>query len=106
MTLRTPILLLLLCTAPLLLSAQKDVIWQNYGIGMILPSTTGITRQDAHIFTAKGETMQIQIQPWNGETIVPDDGKDALAGYARDLGYRDIQQAQEDPLSGPFGIHD
>lgn len=97
MTKRAPGLLFLLCAAPMMLLAQKDLIWQDYGIGILLPSSMHSVRQDEKIFTARGDSILLQIQPSDLESFVPDDGKDALAGYARDLGYRDIQHGQEIP---------
>jgi hypothetical protein len=74
------------------------MLWQDYGIGFILPAMVSSVHQDQMAFKAEGASLRMQIHPLDWDTIQPDDGKDALAGYARDLGFRDIQGAQEIPF--------
>ncbi len=87
------------------LSAQVDMIWDDYGLGFTLPRGMAITENDGDTFSAESEDLYLTILPIHDQTITEADLADAVIAMATEMEYDDLTDADDLELNDLYGYY-
>ncbi len=87
------------------LSAQTDMVWDDYGLGFTLPRGLVITENDGDTFSAESDELYLTILPIADRTITEDDLASAVIAMATEMDYDDLTDADDLKLSDLYGYY-
>ncbi|MEZ5031950.1 MAG: hypothetical protein R2787_11160 [Saprospiraceae bacterium] len=96
---------LLLLVMSVTLSAQVDMVWDDYGLGFTLPRGLSITENDGDTFSAESDDLYLTILPIADQTITEDDLADAVVAMATEMDYDDLTDADDLELNDLYGYY-
>jgi len=87
------------------LSAQVDMVWDDFGLGFSMPRGMNIIENDGEAFSAESENLYLTIQPIADETITEDDLADAVVSMAIEMECDDLTDADDLELNDLYGYY-
>ena len=87
------------------LTAQIDMIWDDYGLGFTLPRGLSITENDGDTFSAESDDFYLTIVPIADQTITELDLADAVVAMATDMEYDELTDADDLELDDLYGYY-
>lgn len=99
------LVLLLLSGFSFGLTAQVDMIWDDYGLGFTLPRGLKITENDGDTFSAESDDLYMTILPIADRTITEFELADAVVAMATELEYDELTDADDLELDDLYGYY-
>ncbi|MCF8239500.1 MAG: hypothetical protein K9I85_15160 [Saprospiraceae bacterium] len=96
---------LLLTSFSINLTAQVDMVWDDYGLGFTLPRGLSITENDGDTFSAESDDLYLTILPIADRTITEDDLADAVVAMATEMEYDELTDADDLELNDLYGYY-
>jgi hypothetical protein len=83
------------CLSSPVVYSQKDMVWDEYGLGFTLPRGMIVTENDGEVFSAESDDLYLTIMPYADPTLAPDDLADFIVAMANELEYDRLTDVDE-----------